>query len=370
MKKWTKRLSLALFSAIGIRLLLIGVVLATTISFYCEIQVGNTSATSYGQFPFMISMNNTLLASNGYISSNGTDVKILVGSASYPRMLTDNRTLFVAPSNAGSSSTYVFTTGNTPSDFSIITGYDGYVTTADNASLEWGTSGNISLRGWFDPSSTGYILNKPGAITIQGNGDGSITASASNGTIATSTFRPIATGDLTQLTASSGNNYSCVGDNSDSTDVSTTSTSYLGDLYNIPNHTTEVGAINSVTVYFRINNSYPFGTTYCTPRWEISSVSYNGTERSYASLGGSNATFNQVYTTSPATGLAWTWAELDNAQYGIWLKTNGSFSAYCFDVWYIVNYNLSPSVTVLGVTAGEHTITLSLSGGLLSLSVS
>jgi hypothetical protein len=183
----------------------------------------------------------------------------------------------------------------------------------------------------------------------------------------TAAIRPNAAGTTTQITPSAGANYACSGDNNDATSVSTASTSYLTDTYGMPD-IDYVPYINSVTVYFRIRT---MGTIiYGKPVWRIGSTNYAGTEAS--DVTGTFVTKSQTYTTSPATGLPWTYAELAAAEFGVQLKTsNVVYAAISADVWYVVNYNTYTFTDsdVSGITAGEYDITASLSGGTLGLTI-
>jgi hypothetical protein len=235
----------------------------------------------------------------------------------------------------------------------------------DNSSLEWGTSGNVSVTACFNPTSTENIVSKASAYKITGSGDGTVYGSTYNGTVQSTIFRPNAAGDLTQLTPSAGTNYACMGDNSDATYVYMTGTTYKVDLYNTANHTTQKGLIDSVYWYYRIKAAAG-QTTYATPTMKINGVSYNGTETNTTST-----SYVEKYgasSTSLATGKAWTWEELDGAQFGIWLKSSDAYLAYCADLWISVK-QAAAATEITGVSAGEHTFKLGISGGTASLQV-
>src|SRR3990172_242088 len=59
-----------------------------TIAYRASLTVTETSGTSYTQLPVIVSVNNTYLAANDYISSNGLDtaVETLAGAA-YPHLV-------------------------------------------------------------------------------------------------------------------------------------------------------------------------------------------------------------------------------------------------------------------------------------------
>lgn len=175
--KWIKRLFISSSLAGVLSQILVIAVFATVFS--ATITITNTSATNYTYLPLSLTVNNDNLATQGYISSDGTDVQLYQSPTLLKRMLVDDRTLFVLPTlSAYGAASVDFTTNNTVEDFDIISGYGGYITVADDADLEWGNSGNITISGYFDPTSTGYLFNKEN-IKAQGNGDGTVTLKVS-----------------------------------------------------------------------------------------------------------------------------------------------------------------------------------------------
>ncbi len=124
------------------------------------ITVVNTTANNYTMLPIIvgtsstISNNNTWLAQNHYISTSGLDTRIYSGNDTCPHMLSEDRTLFADNISASETKTYEYRTGQTPlSDYYILTGYDGYVTVADNSTLELDRHFDISISGYFDMSA-------------------------------------------------------------------------------------------------------------------------------------------------------------------------------------------------------------------------
>jgi len=113
--------------------------------FTSSILVSEGNGNTFAMVGVMCPMNNDYLASAGYIDSDGLDVGIAQGATYKPRMLTDNMTLFAVPVPAHSSTSYTYTTDQTPSNFDIIPGYGGYFTVADDADLEMSDSGVVTL---------------------------------------------------------------------------------------------------------------------------------------------------------------------------------------------------------------------------------
>lgn len=148
------------------------------------------------------------------------------------------------------------------------------------------------------------------------------------------TLRPNAAGSSTQLVPSAGTNFACEGDNSDITYVSGNVSESKIDLYNVLNHTTESGVISKVDLYIRgLVNSGGGDGTYS----DYIMVSGSGGAQGY--LNTSVATNSRTLTNSPATGIAWTWAEIDVMQIGIgWDETDGLDTCTVYDVWVVITY--------------------------------
>ena len=198
--KWIKRIIISSTFAGIVSILLIGSVLGA--AFTANITITNTSTTTYLTIPLSVSNNNTYLSVNGYISPSGADVQLMQGATTLPRMLSDNRTLFVLPTlSALGSSTVTYSTNNTPSDFSIITGYGGYITTANNSSLELSDNGSILINNLL--LTTGSVFSKLQALTCSYNGTVlTATANSTSGGISPSVS------SNTSGQSASGNSYS------------------------------------------------------------------------------------------------------------------------------------------------------------------
>ena len=245
---------------------------------------------------------------------------------------------------------------------------DAGMATTDDASLELGDNFTIEQKGRInsDNGTDKYLVNKIDAFQtfVSDTVSGNITSRVIEVTSGNLTLRPNATGDETNIEADTGgNHWDIVSDENDATVVQTTSTSDQRDLYNIPNHTTEIGTINSITFYFRIKTTNGGETVTGTPAFKIGGTVYNGTPQTQPASDW--ATKNQVYNTSPATSVAWTWAEIDAMQIGLSLKHSTSAEwAQCSDIWIFIDYNdpTFTSVTATGVASGEITVTTEANG--------
>jgi len=110
------------------------------------------------------------------------------------------------------------------------------------------------------------------------------------------------------------------------------------DLYHIPNHTTEVGTITGVTIY------------YVT----LGEVNTNAEAQAVIKTGGSEygeglhdisniwTTYSHTWNVNPSTGTAWSWAQIDALQIGVELKNTTGW-IHCTQVYAVVNYYLEIS---------------------------
>jgi len=178
------------------------------------------------------------------------------------------------------------------------------------------------------------------------NGDSMTINWLSNSTITDQmlTLRPDGAGNTTKLNKfGDSTNWECVDDvvpDNLSTYVSHCATTWAKDCYNVSNHTSESGDINSVTVR---NRGMKGGMGYIF--WSVDNVIkpvlyvndsyYYGNE---TNLTTSWALYNHTWTTNPATGLSWTWDDIDDLQAGVALKGDYK-TGYCTQVYVEVNYS-------------------------------
>lgn len=115
------------------------------------------------------------------------------------------------------------------------------------------------------------------------------------------------------------------------------------DYYGFPDHTSESGTINSVTVkayakYILTGSSSVEATI--APFVVIGSTVYAGTQQNLTS---STALYSKQWTTNPATSAAWSWTEIDALVAGDYLKQgyvskDNSRGAYKYQLWVEVDY--------------------------------
>jgi hypothetical protein len=129
--------------------------------------------------PVSWNQNNDWLATNGYMTATALDTRVqTVGGLNKPWMVTEDKTLTAIAVAASSQTNLIFATGETAAtSMDIITGYGGYVTVADAAALELGTSGEIEIDGYVDTSIADILVDKTSAFNISSDGAGNIQAS-------------------------------------------------------------------------------------------------------------------------------------------------------------------------------------------------
>jgi len=161
------------------------------------------------------------------------------------------------------------------------------------------------------------------------------------GTTANEVLRPNAVGDETSIRFQDPNSdyhWDKVDEETpddlatDVRDSYTGGTGYRRDLYNLPAHSVGSGVINFITIYFR---GYTSWEGYAKPSLKSNSTVIDGTEVALSSDGW--ITYSQQWNTNPATGIAWTWADIDALQIGVSLRTDNG-TVWCTQVYVEVNY--------------------------------
>lgn len=115
------------------------------------------------------------------------------------------------------------------------------------------------------------------------------------------------------------------------------------DIYGFPDHSSETGTINSVTVkaYCKkvIKGTDANNVTF-RPVVKISTTSYYGSSNN---LTASTALYSNSWATNPATSSAWTWTNIDDLLAGDeltsnYIDKNNNVSSYCYQLWVEVAY--------------------------------
>lgn len=149
---------------------------------------------------------------------------------------------------------------------------------------------------------------------------------------------PSGAGAETSISSVNGTatHWQAVIDDNDNTYVYTGSTAYLRDLYAITDTGITVGEITSVSLHFRISSNNTAVAAYALPEFYLNGNYYTGSAQTATNA---FSTKNQIWYASPATGLAWTWAEVNGMQIGLSLAIGAAGSeARASEVYATVNY--------------------------------
>lgn len=124
------------------------------------------------------------------------------------------------------------------------------------------------------------------------------------------------------------------------------------DLYEMQNHTSETGVINSVTIKARASAVY---TGLIKLGFKIGSNVYTSTN---TSLTPHIATYSATWTTNPATSAAWTWSEIDNIICLLYLSAyNLVYPAISKCTQYYIEVDYTPGVDVTVTVPNPATAT-------------
>jgi len=157
---------------------------------------------------------------------------------------------------------------------------------------------------------------------------------------------PNATGNITELTPSGGTNWGCVNESISDGDkdyvYAEMEVGYIKDTYNLTNHVSESGTINSVTVYVNgiktVFNEVGAVNNKIKPVIRTNGDYYDGTARN-ALLSWTD--HRDIWTTNPSTSLAWTWNDIDSLEAGVAMKGDSWRYTNCTQVYVSVNYTAS-----------------------------
>ena len=356
-------------------------------TYYGVITAVESNGTGYSMIGITLPVSNTALVSGSYITPSGLDTLVTdSGSNPLPHMLVDDRVIFASLISESNSSVFNYEMGNTPiSAFSILTGYDGYITTADDAALEPTNNFEVEVSGYFDTSTPGsYILKKDGALELYVSAENEITGSiiSTVPVLNTTTKAYITNAATTDYTTAHNAVGGAISSNSIKIGQFTAAgyfeiyRSYLiWDTSSIPDGATITSAIltlsgisDSSTTDFDIvvTNGQP---TY--PHSPISTSDFDYTK--YSGNGGNVNTASITPITLNATGISWInktgSTKLALRSSGDIASTSPSGLEYisATEATLTLTYDNSVSVTGTGITSGEHTITLTADGTDLKL---
>ncbi|MDP2930871.1 MAG: hypothetical protein Q8O05_00030, partial [Chloroflexota bacterium] len=171
------------------------------------------------------------------------------------------------------------------------------------------------------------------------------------GNFVTEIMRPEAPGDSTAIPLqfpATGQHWDKVADGTPddlATYVYSDSTSYKRDLYQLQDHAYGAGPIQAVTVYFRIAGIDPTNPSAdARALIKVGSTVYTG--NNVTRTGAGFATMSYQWLSNPATGLAWSWDDVDALQAGLDLRRGTSSSNYgaSTQLYVEVSYQEAPIV--------------------------
>ena len=157
--------------------LIIATVTVLSAAYSATLSLAENGTSAYTQIGVKVPANVSNWVSQNFIDADGLDVQLLKGSTQMPLMLTDDALYFADGITEGGTNNYTLTTGNTPgTSMPIVTGYGGYVTVADNASLELANNFELEFSGYINTSTESSFITKGSNFDVSISGATDITA--------------------------------------------------------------------------------------------------------------------------------------------------------------------------------------------------
>ena len=169
MRKFKSILKRSILLASALTLLLSAVVYAQTWEYRFPTSIQDTSGVSRPYYPALLGYGGTALVDAGKINADGLDTNMQIGSSDIKYMLATAQTGVVLPSYpAGGLVTTNLYTGYAPAqtEFPIIVGEGGYITTPDAAALEPADDFDFEFDAFVDTSvgTDKYLVFKDAAF--------------------------------------------------------------------------------------------------------------------------------------------------------------------------------------------------------------
>ena len=184
------------------------IVSATTYTILNNIlRITNDTATSYTNYPWIATVANSSYINYGALDADGLNGQVYINGETVPTMVTDAKTLFYTSINGYSGDNDLqYTTTDIPNTvMPIIAGYNGYITTADAAALEPGTSFSAETSGYLNTTAgSGNIFSKSSSISlgVDGSTSGKLNATY-NYSAASAYFSQTGGSTITDITSTS-----------------------------------------------------------------------------------------------------------------------------------------------------------------------
>jgi len=154
------------------------VVVPVLAAYYVYVVVESTGA-DYENLALNMTLDVDGLVDEGYISTTGLDTRVTdSGYNVLPHMLVEDKLMWVSDLPGNTTTQFIFWTDQSAMDsFPTITGYGGYVTIADNTTLEPGDAYAFGVMGYVDTSAGANksIIRKDNAVTMNITAAGNIT---------------------------------------------------------------------------------------------------------------------------------------------------------------------------------------------------
>ncbi len=347
-------------------------VLAT--AYTATISVTNASGSALTNTPFMASINNTALATSGFIAANGLDTEVKDGTTELPRLVCDDKLWFVGNIPSTGVKPFNYINESTPdASMEIITGSGGYITTLDAAALEPADNFELDTKGYINTAAGANknIIAKSASFYTYISGASEVSSAIYGGGVAsTEILRPDGVGFVTAIPRVQGspnhweNVDEAVASDADYNYCSSDTGTY-SDYYTIDTSVlTFIERIDSIDVYVRGQTSDAnTANNYFRCGLRLGGVDVDGTQRAALAW----TTYNEVIA-RPGGG-SWSYADLSTLQIKATVNDNGANSAYISQIYIVVNYTPSLIVTATGITSGIRRVVTEADGVDLTISV-
>ena len=362
----------------AILLSLVAVLLASmpvlaAVSYRAAYTIVESNGTAYDMLAVSELADNQWMADNGFMQDDALDTRIeTLGGVAKPHLVVDDRTLAATAILASSQTNLYFTTANSDlSSMDIIPGYDGFITIDDTGDvapqLEMGNDFEVEMSGYVDTDAGAdkNLVYKLNAFRTYISGATDITSTLAD-TATTETLAPDGVGNETaipNLFGAATHWQANLTNDGNTSYVQQVAAPWARDLFTTTDTAIGAGWIIDVTVYMVTSE---FGADGGLGKTSIrtNGTTYDGAE---TALTVAYTTDSTTYITNPQTGNSWTWAEVDAMEIGVSLSDANQ--SRCTQVYAVVNYSPTTSVTATGIDSGEHIIKTVLHNNIFSIQI-